>query len=356
VSIGSTRDRASNTFIQAYNMTDGTLLWRRVGSLGCFNPTVDSDKNIMWIGQDGTLKAYDATTGEKLWWWENPDQEECGHWSGYDGEKLYHTFWNGHSYALDAMTGEVVWDTDHGMFYSCGCSSVISEESNLVYINTKKVRPWRISEQEPGKTIAMDRDTGEVVWEYEHFSSYSPAVADGRLYSVDGGEGIICIAPGPTKTTLDLSTKQVKAGDKILISGQLLDQSPPSSGNFNAPCTDVPVWLFYCPLGGTEVIDIATVNTGYAGDFYYEWTVPDDVGIHSIIANFAGSDSYLASSSQVNIELGEAELSTEELIEQITEATPPPALITTVDFVLIAAVIVVLVLVVYNTFAIRQQK
>ena len=162
--------------------------------------------------------------------------------------------------------------------------------------------------------MALDRNNGEM-WDYDMFNRRACVIADGRLYTYEGNTGVVCFGPGPTKTTLNLSTEQVKAGETILISGQILDQSPESSGNFGAPCANEPVWLFYTPLGGTEVIDIATVNTGYAGDFYYEWTVPDDVqGMFSVVANYAGSDRYEASAGQVNFRLGEAELSTEALL------------------------------------------
>ena len=38
-------------------------------------------------------------------------------------------------------------------------------------------------------------------------------------------------------------------------------------------------------LDGVDVPAIATVTTGYAGDYYYEWTVPEDVGMFKLLSN-----------------------------------------------------------------------
>jgi hypothetical protein len=361
----SCRSIDSGGWLMAQNKTDGTVIWRRVGAKGCMGNLVDDANNRLYTWTaGGYIKCYNSVTGEDIWWWHHEDYQEAddqrclGEWAAYDGEDIYVVAWNGNVYKVDGTTGQTIWSTQTGGMQSCGGRPIVSLESNIVYLSMKACRGWRVPELEPGMIYALDKDTGEVVWKKtDIWAEHDFVVADGRMYvRVSDVDQVYCYGQGPTKTTLDLSTTQVKGGETILISGQVLDQSPESSGNFNAPCTDVPVRLFYTPLGGVEVADIATVNTGYAGDYYYEWTVPDDVqGMFSVVANFAGSVDYETSSGQVNFRLGAAELSTEELVEQITEATGPPALFTTGDILIIAAVAVTLVIVVYIGFIKREK-
>ena len=306
------RDRDSMGMLNAYNMTDGTILWRRVGALGCYEFTVDSEKNLVWIAQGSHIKCYDATTGEKKWWFLNPTFAEAGQHTAYDGENVYHTFWDGTTYALNAETGEVVWGpVNVEGFYACSGVPLVSGESDAVYLSLKAIRGWKSQETDPGKVIALDRNTGEVIWELDGwrdggwFTGTSAVLADGRLYVREGySNNLFCFGAGPTKTTLELSTSQFKVGDTVLISGQVLDQSPASP---DAPVANEPVTIFYVPLDEAEIKDIATVTTGYAGDYYTEWTVPDNIeGKFSVVASFAGSDSYELSAGQVNIMIGPA--------------------------------------------------
>jgi outer membrane protein assembly factor BamB len=354
---GVTRVRDSEGFILAINMTDGTLLWKRVCSMGCYDPTVDPEKNLLWSTAGSYVKCYDATTGEDKWMFVNPTLKEAGQHSAYDGEKIYHNFWDGNAYALDAETGDIVWGpvyTDG--FYSCGGGPVVSGESNLVYMTLNKMKVWRQPTTEPGLVVALDADTGDIVWQLDGWKDGGwiagsvPVLADGRLYVRDSSarNSLICIGAGPTKTTVNLSSEQLKAGDTVLISGQLLDQSPESSGNYNAPCADCTMTLMYGPLGGTDVNTIATVTTGYAGDYYYEWTVPSNMtGMYSVLASYAGDNpSYIESSGQANFRVGEAGLSEAEM-EQVTAAAPDYSMM---FYAVIAVVIITLALVAFSLF------
>jgi outer membrane protein assembly factor BamB len=344
-------------------MTDGTLLWKRVSSMGCYDPTVDSAKNLLWSTAGSYIKCFDATTGELKWMWTDPTLKEAGQHSAYDGENIYHNFWDGNAYALNAETGDVVWGpiyTDG--FYGCSGSPVVSGESGIVYLFLARMKVWRQPAEAPGLIVALDKATGEVVWKSEGwadggwFSGGTPVLADGRLYVGDSSyrSNLICFGAGPTKTTVNLSSEQLKAGDTLLISGQLLDQSPPSSGNFNAPCADTAVTLMYCPLGSVDIKTIATVTTSYSGDYYYEWTVPEDMtGMFSIVASYGGQNpSYLTSSGTVNFRVGAAGLSSTEM-QQVTAAIPDNSLM---FYVLIAAVVITIALVVYSTFIRKQRK
>jgi outer membrane protein assembly factor BamB len=333
--------------------------------MGCYDPTVDSAKNLLWTTAGSYIKCFDATTGELKWMFTDPTLKEAGQHSAYDGENIYHNFWDGNAYAVNAETGDVVWGpiyTDG--FYGCSGSPVVSGESGIVYFTLAKMKVWRQPTEAPGLIVALDKATGEVVWKQEGwvdggwFSGSTPVLADGRFYvgESSGRNNLICFAAGPTKTTVNLSSEQLKAGDTVLISGQVLDQSPVSSGNFGAPCANVPVTLMYVPLGGADIKNIAAVTTSYSGDYYYEWTVPNDiVGKFSIVASYDGSNpSYLASSSQDNFRSGSAGLTQTE-INQIVAAVPQPDY-TPMFYAVIAVAAIAVVIGVVNTLFIRKLK
>jgi hypothetical protein len=252
-------------------------------------------------------------------------------------------------YKINGETGDTIWDTETGGFSGCGGFPIVSGESNMVYMSQLKCKAWRSQSAEPGWIIALDKTTGDIVWNHTMWASTDYSVADGRLYVTDYDTmDLVCFGADPTKTSVDLSSEQLKAGDTVLISGQLLDQSPPSSGNYNAPCADTPVTLMYCPLGGVECNTIATVTTGYAGDYYYEWTLPSNMtGMYSVIASYAGDNpSYLESSGQANFRVGEAGLSQAEM-EQVQAAVPQ---FTMMDIVTVVAIIITLALVIFMLF------
>jgi outer membrane protein assembly factor BamB len=354
------RDTDSMSWLYALNMTDGTVIWRRVGHMGCQGIIVDDEhQRIYDTTPGGYVKAYDLITGEKIWWWHNPyalndtsnSFRTLANWGAFDGDDIYVSAWNGHMYKINGETGETIWDTFTEGFGGCGAYPLYSEESDMVYMSQMSSRGWRTTTTDPGQIVALDATTGEIVWKHAPIwvSSQDHIVSDGRLYVTDYvNKDIICFGAGPTETSVAMSSEQLKAGDTVLISGQLLDKSPPSSGNYDAPCADCSVTLMYCPLGGTDVCTITTVTTGYAGDYYYEWTVPANMtGKYSVVASYAGDNpSYLESSGQVNFRVGEAGLSEAEM-EQVGAAVPDYSMM---FYAVIAVVIITLALVVFMFF------
>ena len=216
--------------------------------------------------------------------------------------------------------------------------------------------PWRVYGV-PATASALDGETGETIWSYSVPSpqKHQGAIADGVWYFGTGDGMFYAFGDGPTKTTVDLSSKQLKAGDTVLISGQVLDQSPASP---NAPVANAPVTLMYTPLGSVNIATIATVTTSYSGDYYYEWTVPNDlIGMNSIVVSFAGIPGYKASSTTTNFRSGSAGLTQTE-INQIIAAAPQPAAptdYTPMFYAVIAITVVALVISIYAAF-IKKQK
>jgi hypothetical protein len=174
------------------------------------------------------------------------------------------------------------------------------------------------------------------------------AVADGYLTAANTYDGYIyVIGKGQSATTVTLSNKVIAKGDSVLIEGAVMDMSPGDQGSFqnpiarldspskpdSVPCvsaasmstqmqhlyeqkpidgiwhnetiTGVPVTLTAID-SDNNVINIGTVTTnGYGGNFGYAWNPPKE-GIYTIMASFAGDDSYGSSTAYTSMSVSPA--------------------------------------------------
>jgi hypothetical protein len=97
----------------------------------------------------------------------------------------------------------------------------------------------------------------------------------------------------------------------------------------NETITGVPVILTAIDSNG-NVVDIGTTTTnGYYGTFGYTWTPPNE-GQYTILASFAGDDSYGSSASASTVSVGPAPVAT----ATPTTSTAPSNLATTSDLML----------------------
>ena len=176
-----------------------------------------------------------------------------------------------------------------------------------------------------------------------------------------------CYGPGQTTTKVTTPDTQVGSGIPIVIKGSVMDISPaqpntpavsdasmrtwmeylhlqaPIDGTFhNETVTGVPVTLTAINSDGS-VTDIGTVTTnGYYGTFTYAWT-PPATGLYTIIASFAGSNSYGASQAGTGLSIGTAQASSTPTPSG--GGTQPGAGVSYSDIALlvIAAVIVIII-------------
>jgi hypothetical protein len=304
----------------------------------------------------GHMMAWDAYTGELSWKtsWAVVGQEAatpCCYFAAAYG-KVFMGSYDGNFYCIDENTGEVLWWRE-GIGGMTGNGPQVAD--GIVY---EGGTTWRMFV--PATIYALNATTGETVWSYDVPSPprRNGAVADGRYYQGTTDGLFYCFGCGPTATTLELSTKQLHAGQKVLVSGLVLDKSPASP---DAAVADVPVQITYVPLGGTEAYDVATVTTGYAGDYYCEWTVPADVtGTGSLVATCQPRDeAYDVSSATVNFIVESAPapaLTKEDVAEQVYNVLPPPRDYTLVLMVVVALVVVAVVLGLYNTLTIKKLR
>lgn len=121
---------------------------------------------VVYVGSYGrkSLFAYDAETGDELWSFETKHRVSSSP-AVMDG-KVYFGDRGGLLYALNADTGEVVWEFGVGA----------EEATPTVYDDKVFVSP--------DTTYAIDAETGEEIWssDYTGWAKGGPAVSEGEVY------------------------------------------------------------------------------------------------------------------------------------------------------------------------------
>ena len=155
---------------------DGSILWRfktrQVQESGAetvsyFNARQTSDikldKNVIYFtAEDNYLYALDAITGEKLWDFSDKPYEvgSLSPMKGFaiDGNLLFLYNGSGIFYALDASNGTIVWKTSlnipHDKYYGYAFSPVVA--SNRVFLPIFD-----------GTMYVLNEETGKLVWKFK---------------------------------------------------------------------------------------------------------------------------------------------------------------------------------------------
>jgi len=213
----------------------------------------------------------------------------------------------------------------------------------------------------------VNATTGETQWILN--GGVFPAAASGG-YVV--GPGILdgnyyCIGKGQTSTSVSAPTLAVPENTKVLIQGNVLDQSPAQPGTpavsdasmneymdylhmqnatlLNSPPTPTGVQVTLTAVDpNMNTITIGTTTTNGYGNFFYDWSPPASItGTYVVTATFAGSGSYWPSSSQTGVIVTEAAATT-STPTTISSGVSETTLYTAVAAIIIAIIIVGLVL------------
>jgi hypothetical protein len=177
------------------------------------------------------------------------------------------------------------------------------------------------------KIYAMNATTGEQIWDILNFASGSSLpVTYGYMLSFNAYDNqVYCYGKGQTQTTVETSTVY-NAPNQLQISGTVTDQSPgqtclgiPAAGTpaiddayqsrwmeylyMQSPkptnATGVPVTLSYID-SNNNTFTIGNTRTDINGQYSYVFT-PNIDGPYTIIASFAGSNSYFSSTAQTKM-------------------------------------------------------
>ncbi len=248
--------------------------------------------------------------------------------------KLYTWTFGGEVYCFDMTTGAKVWnwstgetaDTPYGvnpLWIIGNYEATVAD--GMFYVETgHDYGPPLFS---GAKIYALNATTGELVWDILNFASGSTLpVVYGHMLSFNAYDNsIYCFGRGQTATTVE-TAPVINNNEKILITGTVTDQSPgqtclgiPAKGTPAVSDASMARWMEYLymqmpkPTNATGVpvtlsvtdpnnnyFVIGTTVTDTNGQYSYVYT-PDVPGVYKITASFAGSNSYYSSSEQIQV-------------------------------------------------------
>jgi hypothetical protein len=271
---------------------------------------------------------------------------------------LYVQGFGGEINCINTSNGVLLWkfnDTNSGIDTPWGLRPIF-----LAAITDGKVYAFN-NEHSPndplyeGNSIyCIDAFTGAEIYKMLSWSGQTggrgtstAVLADGVLcYCNYYDNSIYAVGKGPTAITVDAPLTNIALGQSVTIRGSITDVSVGAKqkiqdGIFNA----VPAmsdasqasWMEYIymqkpmPTDATGVtvklstidpngnpVDIGTVTSDSSGMFYSNWTPPIE-GSYTIIATFAGSNSYWGSSTRTAMSVSEAHSTS-----PIVTSTPNP--------------------------------
>jgi hypothetical protein len=187
-----------------------------------------------------------------------------------------------------------------------------------------------------GRKIALNCTDGSVVWEINGaFQRDVAPIADGEMLAWNGYDGqIYAFGTGPSKTTVAAPDTAQALGVQVLVQGTVTDISAGSQQNAVAmnfpsglPCVsdaNMTAWMEYVyeqqpkptDVVGVKVTvsvvdpnnncyDVGTTTSDASGFFKLTFT-PQVPGKYTVIATFAGSESYYGSSAETALVVNEA--------------------------------------------------
>jgi outer membrane protein assembly factor BamB len=287
-----------------YSLETGEMLWGPTEPESAFNyfdsmPNVFYEGMLISWGYSGIVTAYNVTTGKILWTYTDKPGGSDTSFYGNNPMNLEFT-----------ADGKLVFDSsDHSP------NSPLEQGYYLVCVNASNgAELWRLLNW--GTAREAIGESG--IW--------TASVADGYITAFNAYDAqIYCIGKGPSALTVSAPDVGVTTSTPITISGTITDISAGSkqhavAANFprGLPCvsdasmshfmeavyeqqqmptnvTGVPVTLSVLDSNG-NYRDIGTTTSSIYGTYSLIWT-PDIPGNYTVIANFAGSQSYYASSA-----------------------------------------------------------
>ena len=321
-----------------YSLTDGHQEWlvnRTVSDWTRVVTYTSGEGNYIEMNNnDQTITVFNADTGTQVCVCKFPTNTIWGYFSAYRPigayGMIYDATFDGHCYAWNATTGELVWNWFAGpagyntVYNSWPFKTVELVADGKVYLNgghTYNPPLFRGSH-----AYALNATTGDVVWSVNSFcESNSPVVAaaDGVITLPNAYDNLLyAYGTGRSATTVDAPSGAITLGSSLVIRGTVTDQSPgqtclgiPAAGTPAISDASMSDWMDYLygqqpkPMNATGVnvdlfiIDannnyrqIGTTTSNADGFFSFNYK-PDIPGMYTVFAVFEGSESYYPSNA-----------------------------------------------------------
>ncbi len=355
--------------------------------------TSDISKNgVLILGEKETRQnyAFSVETGQYLWTSEPRDYLDF-YTMGlagtsarsvnqiYDG-KFYTAGYAGILYCFDTLTGKLLWSYTAYNPYAAG--STFSQwplypmfiAGGMIYVIHTEHSGYEQSLPPDAPTIALNATTGEVVWRADgllrgtHWGGY-PIIGDSIIAAMNSyDQQIYAIGRGPSSITVDAPMSGVRVASSVVIRGTVTDVSPGTqqtatqlrfpNGVPAVSDNNMTNWMEYVYQQFPEPTNVQGVNveisvidsngnlrtigsttSDASGTYSLAWT-PDIAGKYTVIATFAGTNSFYSSSAQTAFTADEA------MPTAGPTATTAPASTADLYFVPAVAAIIIVVIIV----------
>ncbi len=331
-----------------YDMNDGHLIWGPTNRTVLENTRILTAAEMMGNGvfleinsEVFTVEAYSLTTGNSVWGpvtfpninpFSKLGMRYC---PGPNGTELIWTY-GGDVYSLNMADGTFNWDyhappsgyeSPYGTWpiwsFSVG---TVADGKLFVPIGHMYSPPLFHHAQQ----LALNLTDGTLVWSITAFDVTSaPAISDGIMVTLNAYDNqLYAWGKGPTKMTVTAPKVAVDLDRAAVISGTIYDisagasqESPAARFANGLPCvseasqqafmeyvymqqpkptntTGVPVSIDVIDSNG-NYRNIGTTTSDASGMFTFSWT-PDITGDYTVVASFAGSESYYAASAETS--------------------------------------------------------
>jgi outer membrane protein assembly factor BamB len=279
------------------------------------------DAKIFVVSCKQTMQkwGYSLDTGNLLWGPTAPEGAMNYYGMGqntYYGKYMLSAGYSGTLYCYDPLTGDLMWtynatsvgpESPYGENYPISITFVADGKVFLHSTEHSPTKPlWRGS-----YLRCINITDGTEMWKLLDFNMgagiASGYIVTGNLYD----NNIYCIGKGPSKLTVQAPMTGITAGNSVVISGTVTDQSPGAKGTPAIADVNMQAWMEYLyeqqamPTNANGVpvtidavdpngnfVNIGSVTSDLSGNFGFEWKTPDVPGKYTIIATFAGSNSY----------------------------------------------------------------
>jgi hypothetical protein len=338
----------------AMDLNTGTILWNYTSPesemSSAYRPTNGWARHGIYAAQMelGYIEAWNIKTGAVMWKCIIDDVPWGEFWmydrAAYDNLLLspgYTGLW-----AIDETTGKVVWHyADPAVpfetpYTSNGSSTYSVQDIRVadgkVYLTDNEHTPSQPATRGWG-LICLNVTNGDFLWKINGGNFVCGAGSDGYITASSTYVGqMITMGKGLSTTTVSAPSTQITAGQKAMITGTVLDQSPAQSGT---PCISdqsMDTWMdylhFQLPVDGIyhnititgvpvsidavdpngNAVHLGDTVSDMSGTYVFVWQ-PTLEGQYTITATFMGSNSY-----------GSSYASTGAVVAAATESTPAP--------------------------------
>jgi outer membrane protein assembly factor BamB len=310
--------------ITAYSLITGEKLWNITDTDTIYSAgaaIADHGKFAVCM-MDRHWNCYDLSNGKKLWTSEYADYPWGWAWmygaasaygllygEAYDG--VYAFNWDTGKIAWHFSAGDAGFETPYGTWSFMATANIADGK---LYIGNGEHSPtnplsrgWRL--------FCINATTGVGIWNITGGMG-AGAMADGYITADNRYDGYMYVfGKGKSATTVEAPLTAVTLGQKVMIKGTVLDQSPAQPGTPCVSAAAMTQWMEYLHMQHTipanvtgvsvslDALDannnwkhIGDATTDMNGAFGFMWE-PEITGTYTVVASFLGDDSYGSSSA-----------------------------------------------------------